>query len=69
MLAAGLSVACLSVQARRLGVLGRGISAFGVAVGVILLGSFFFLPIVALLALVVVLTIRPPRTAAVLTAD
>jgi hypothetical protein len=57
MLAAALSVACLSVMARRAGVLGRGLATCGLIVAALLLAAVFFLPIGALVLWVVVTSI------------
>jgi hypothetical protein len=61
MMAAGLSVACLSVQGHRAGILGPKARVLGVGVGVVLIGSLAFIPIVALLAWVVVMATRGLR--------
>jgi hypothetical protein len=49
MLAAALGIACLSVQGRAAGVLGRKTSLFGIVVSVALLAGVAFVPIVTLL--------------------
>jgi hypothetical protein len=61
MIAAGLSVACLSVQGYRQGLIGRATSIFGITVGVVLLASIAFLPIIALLIWVAVTALRSLR--------
>jgi hypothetical protein len=61
MIAAGLSVACLSVQGYRLGLFGPKTRIFGIAVGVVLLASIAFIPIIALLIWAVVMAIRSLR--------
>jgi hypothetical protein len=61
MLAAGLSVAGLSIQGYRLGLIGRKARFSGIAVGVILLASIAFFPIIALLIWVVVTAIQSLR--------
>jgi hypothetical protein len=58
MLAAALSVALLSLQAREAGVFGQRMTVFSCTVAVILLASVFFVPIVALLAWCAVVAIR-----------
>jgi hypothetical protein len=66
MLAASLSVACLSVMARRTGVLGRRLSACGLVVAVLLLAGVMFLPIGALalwMLVTAIVLIRRPATA------
>jgi hypothetical protein len=66
MLATSLSVACLSVQGRRNGLFGRKMMIFGLVVAFILLASFAFIPIVALLVWLVVtavVLIRRPTVA------
>ena len=62
MLAAGLSVAGLSIQGYRLGLIGRRARFAGIAVGVILLASIAFFPIIALLIWVAVTAIRSLRS-------
>src|SRR5262249_40227634 len=65
--AAALSVACLSVQARTAGILGRPLMIFGLVVAVLLLGAIAFLPILVLLLwaiFVAVALLRQPATAA-----
>jgi hypothetical protein len=61
MMAAGLSVACLSVQGHRLGLIGPKTRIFGIAVGIILLASIAFVPIIALLIWVVLMAIQSLR--------
>ncbi len=66
MLAAALCVVCLSVQARGAGVFGRKIAALGLVASVILLASFLFFPILALLVWLVaasVALLRSPQRA------
>jgi hypothetical protein len=63
MFAAGLSVAGLSIQGYRLGLIGRKARFFGIAVGVVLLASIAFFPIIALLIWVVVTAIQSLRSA------
>jgi hypothetical protein len=69
MLAAALSIACLSVQARAAGIFGARLARFSVAVALVLLASVAFVPIVALLiwlvAVTVTLTRRAPAISAV----
>ena len=69
MLAAALSIACLSVQARAAGIFGARLTRFSLAVAIVLLASVVFLPIVALLiwlvAVTVTLTRRAPAVSAV----
>lgn len=50
MLAALLSVACLSAQARAAGLFGRRVTVFGAVTAVAVLAAFAFVPIVVLLA-------------------
>lgn len=57
MLAASLSVACLSVMAHSTGVIGRRTSWFGLLVALVLLGAIAFLPIGALVLWVVVVAV------------
>jgi hypothetical protein len=57
MLAAALSLAWLSVAARRVGVLGPRLAWTGVAVAVVLLAAIEFIPIVALLLWVLVASV------------
>jgi hypothetical protein len=64
MLATALSVACLSVQAHSAHVFGRKMMIFGLAVAVILLGALAFVPIVALLIWLVVVSITLIRSGA-----
>jgi hypothetical protein len=54
MLAAALSVAGITLQARSVGYLGRKLSMFGLATAVVLLGSIAFIPIAALVIWLVV---------------
>lgn len=63
MLATALSVACLSVQGRRAGLLGRNMTGFGLIVALVLLAGMAFIPIAVLLIWLVVsavLLIREP---------
>jgi hypothetical protein len=74
MLAAALSIGCLSVQARAAGIFGTRFTRFSVAVAIVLLASVAFLPIVALLVWLVAATVTltrraPSTTAAGLTGD
>ena len=64
MLAAALSVACLSVQARSAGLFGRKLAVFGLVVAVLLLGALAFVPILALLIWLVVASITLMRSRA-----
>ena len=72
MLAAALSIACHSVQARAAGIFGVRLARFSGAVAVVLLASVAFVPIVALLiwlvAVTVTLTARAPARSAFLPA-
>lgn len=61
MLAAALSVACLSMQARSAGVFGRKLTVLGLLVSVVLLGAVEFLPIAALLIWLVIASITLMR--------
>jgi hypothetical protein len=61
MIAAGFSVACLSVQGYRAGMFGRKMRVFGIGVGVVLLGSIAFVPIIVLLVWVGVVAVRELR--------
>jgi hypothetical protein len=63
MIAAGLTVACLSVQGHRLGLIGPKTRLFGIAVGIVLLASLTFIPIIALLIWVVVTVLQTHTTA------
>jgi hypothetical protein len=63
MLAAALSVAAISAQARAANLFGRRMTAFGYVVAVILLAAVLFVPIVALLVWLVVAAIVSLRTA------
>jgi hypothetical protein len=66
MLAASLSVACLSVMALGAGVLGRRMAWFGIVVSVVLLGGIFFVPIAALIVWTVataIVLLRRPQVA------
>ena len=69
MLAAALSIASLSVQARAAGIFGARLARFSLAVAVVLLASVAFLPIAALpiwlVAVTVTLTRRAPAKSAV----
>jgi hypothetical protein len=61
MIAAGFTVACLSVQGYRLGLIGPKARIFGIAVGIVLLASIAFVPIIALLIWVVLMAIKSLR--------
>jgi hypothetical protein len=61
MLAASLSVACLSLQARSAGLFGQRLTRFSLVVAVLLLGSVAFVPILALLAWLIVVTVALGR--------
>lgn len=63
MLAAALSIACLSAQARAAGIFGARVARFSLAVAVVLLASVAFVPIVALLVWLVAVTVTLNRTA------
>ena len=63
MLAAALSIACLSVQARAAGIFGARLARFSLAVAVVLLASVVFLPILALLIWLVAVTVTLTRAA------
>jgi len=63
MLAAALSIACLSVQARAAGIFGTRLTRFSLAVAVVLLASVAFVPIVALPIWLVAVTVTLNRTA------
>ncbi len=58
MMAAALAIACLSVQGRTAGVLGRRTSAFGIVVAVVLLAAVLFVPIAAALMWAVVVAVQ-----------
>jgi hypothetical protein len=62
MLAASLSVACLSLQARSAGLFGKRLTRFSLVVAVLLLGSVAFVPILALLAWLIVVTVALGRS-------
>lgn len=62
MLAAALSIACLSVQAHSAEFFGRGMLRFSLAVAVLLLASVAFVPIIALLAWLIVVAVRLMRS-------
>jgi cytochrome c-type biogenesis protein CcmH/NrfG len=57
MLAASLSIACLSLQARSAGVFGKRLTRFSLVVAVLLLGSVAFVPILALLIWLIVVSV------------
>jgi hypothetical protein len=57
MTAAALSIACLSMQARTVGLFGRRLLIFSLVVALVLLGSIAFVPIIALLIWLIVVTI------------
>jgi hypothetical protein len=61
MIAAGFTVACLSVQGYRLGLIGPKTRIFGITVGIVLLASIAFVPIIALLIWVVSMAIQSLR--------
>jgi len=63
MLAASLSIACLSVQARAAGLFGTRLARFSLAVAVVLLASVAFVPIVALLVWLITVTVTLARRA------
>jgi hypothetical protein len=66
MLAASLSVACLSAMALDAGVLGRPMAWSGIVVAVVLLGGIFFVPIAALIVWTVaaaIVLLRHPEAA------
>ncbi len=54
MIAAAVSVACISVQGHRAGLFGARVRVLGIATAIILLASIAFIPIVALLIWVLV---------------
>ncbi|HEY4347563.1 MAG TPA: hypothetical protein VGM80_08230 [Gaiellaceae bacterium] len=61
MLAAALCVACVSIQARGAAIFGRKLTIFSLVVAVVLLASFAFVPILALLAWLIVTAITLVR--------
>lgn len=66
MLAAALSIACLSVQAHAAGIFGKRLLWFSLVVAVVLLASFEFFPILALLVWLIVVAVtllRGPQVA------
>jgi hypothetical protein len=63
MLAAALSIACLTVQARAAGIFGVRLARFSVAIAVVLLASVAFVPIVALLVWLIAVTVTVTRGA------
>jgi hypothetical protein len=63
MTAAALAIACLSVQGRTTGVLGRKTSAFGIVVAVVLLGAVAFVPMIAALIWALVVAVQWLRSA------
>ena len=63
MAAAALSIACLSFEAHATGFFGRRLLVFSIVVAVILLASIAFVPIVALLIWLVVVSIVLMRRA------
>jgi hypothetical protein len=63
MLAAALSIACLSAQARAAGIFGARLARFSLAVAVVLLASVAFVPIVALPLWLIAVTVTLNRTA------
>jgi hypothetical protein len=62
MLAASLSIACLSVQAYSVGLFGRRLMVFGLVVSVVLLGSLAFIPIAALFIWIIVVAVTLLRS-------
>lgn len=60
-----MSIACLGVQARAAGVFGKRLLTFSLVVAVVLLGSLAFVPIVALLIWLIVVSIVLLRSNAV----
>ena len=62
MLAASLSIACLSLQARSAGVFSVRLTRFSLVVAVLLLGSVAFVPILALLIWLIVVTVALSRS-------
>jgi hypothetical protein len=64
MLAASVSIACLSVQARAAGLFGARMFRFSLLVAVVLLAAAVFIPIVALLIWLVVVAVSLRRSAA-----
>ena len=58
MLATAISIACLSVQAHTAGLFGKRLLWFAFVVSVVLLASFAFLPIAALLVWLIVVAVR-----------
>ncbi len=62
MLAASLSIACLSLQARSAGLFGTRLTRFSFFVAVLLLGSVAFVPILALLIWLVVVSVALTRS-------
>lgn len=65
MLAASLSIACLSLQARSVGLFGSRLTRFSLVVAVLLLGSVAFVPILALLVWLIVVTVALRRSSTV----
>ena len=49
MFATSLAIACLSLQARRVGIFGRGLTTFSLIAAAITLASFLFLPLLVML--------------------
>lgn len=64
MLAAALTVVCVSVQARAAGIFGRRLTILGFVASVVLLASVFFIPIVALLVWMVAASVALLRAPA-----
>lgn len=62
MLATAISIACLSVQAHRARVFGKRLLWFSLVVSVVLLASFAFLPIAALLVWLIVVAVSLLRS-------
>jgi hypothetical protein len=62
MVSAALSILCLSVQARAVGLFGTRLLVFSVIVSILLLGALAFLPILALLVWLIVVAVTLIRT-------
>ena len=62
MLATAISIACLSVQAHTAGLFGKRLLWFSLVVSVVLLASFAFLPIAALLVWLIVVAVSLLRS-------
>ncbi len=65
MVPAALAIACLSVQGRSTGVLGRRTYVLGIVVAIALLGAVAFVPVLALLVWTVVIAVQLLRGSAV----